>query len=254
MGLTSIDAVAERLLEENVINSDGIDALIPGFHGIGPFVGKRASEFDRDEQVVLSYFFTNIDSNVYCAKDTMPQELWALIMGQFARAELSAKERLLKVFYDMEEKTGEGVKELAEKIRKGTDIRENLAFVLQKAGDFIIEYGVDYGHASLRDSENIRLIVEGLTQRATKEFEKAREGAYQEKSTRALRFGPETLAIPPEILGTEYETRWRALHERTLQAYLQTESFMRDDIEYRYNHLRDEASMDIRSATGNPDA
>ncbi|MFH1649296.1 MAG: FAD-dependent thymidylate synthase, partial [Candidatus Woesearchaeota archaeon] len=47
---------------------------------------------------------------------------------------------------------------------------------------------------------------------------------------------------------------WRALHERTLQAYLQTESFMRDDIEYRYNHLRDEASMDIRSATGNPDA
>ena len=83
--------------------------LVPGFTGIGSFVGKRAEEFSREEQIVLSHFYTNVDSNVYCAKDNMSSELWALVMGQFARSHLSAKERTIQLFRDVHKKDPDNV-------------------------------------------------------------------------------------------------------------------------------------------------
>ena len=37
-------------------------ALVPGFTVIGRFRGKRAQEYTNDEQTILKYYFTNIDS------------------------------------------------------------------------------------------------------------------------------------------------------------------------------------------------
>jgi hypothetical protein len=57
-------------------------------------------EYSVSEKTVLEYFFTNIDKNVYCARDTLPSQVWAFLMGQYSRSHLSLRDRFLKIFED----------------------------------------------------------------------------------------------------------------------------------------------------------
>ena len=77
---------------------DGLEVRL-GFGGIGNFRGR--SDYTKDEKTVLAHFFTNTESNVYCAKDNMPSELWAQLMGQYARSDQTVRDRLLKLFNDV---------------------------------------------------------------------------------------------------------------------------------------------------------
>ena len=228
--------------------------LVPGFTGIGSFVGKRAEEFSREEQIVLSHFYTNVDSNVYCAKDNMSSELWALVMGQFARSHLSAKERTIQLFRDVHKKDPDNVPPLeyiADVIQRGSSITSLLESHERHAGRFVSDYGVKYGHASLRDSGVIRIIFEGVSQRATKFIESAREGAYQEKSTRALRFIG--VGMPLEVEGTIFEERFRELfgnEGKVAALYKSVGAAAETYLQSEYGHLREEADVQIRNATG----
>ena len=294
---------------DNIINSEG--GLKAGFSGIGSLRGK--TDYSEDEKAILDYFFTNHDSNIYAATDNMPNQLWALLMGQYARSSMTARDRLLKLFSDMK-KTAEILKEKGHdskpeyfstefianlvagegKIGKSVDFAENklldkleqigfdnnveaneflsgvVAIVESldmsskrkdlinqlnaRAGKFIELYGVDYGHASLRDSDIIRMCFEGVSQRATKFIEAAREGAYQEQSTRALPFKKENLGIPLEIKGTKYEEDLLDLSDKLISLYESVNSKLLVHLNDKFGHLRKEADEKIKEALKDDEA
>lgn len=225
----------------------------PGFSGIGKFRGR--TDYSEDEKTVLKYFFTNIESNVYCATDNMPSELWALLLGQYARSDMTARDRLLKLFRDVKEASKKdsfenvpSVEGIAEFIKDQRGIPEFLGFYLQAAGKFIDRYGVKYGHASLRDSGTVRICFEGISQRATKFLESAREGAYQEQSTRAIPFSMENMGIPLEIRGTKYEERMITLDRELIAFYDRIREILPRHLKSKYAELKKQANMQIAEA------
>lgn len=246
--------VRESTLDEvlaSVINSDG--EVVLGFRGIGRFRGR--SDYDADEQTLLNHFFTNSQSNVYCARDSLPNEMWALLMGQYARSSDTARDRLLALFRDIHKRDTSvaSIPQLAALVRGGGDVTGALEPHLRKAGKFIVDYGVDYGHASLRDSGTIRICFEGVSQRATKFLEAAREGAYQEQSTRAIPFSAENLGMPFEIRGTPFESKLSAFSEKLigLNSALNTE--LVPFLARKHAQLRGEANKKIAEALGRTD-
>ena len=218
------------------------------FSGIGPLRGRK--EYTPEERVILNHFWTNTDANVYAAKDTLPTELWALLMGQFARSSLTARERLLKLFEDMEKKGAPTKKEIAEAITQGKNTDALLERHLQKAGEFLELYGVRFGHASLRDSGTVRMIFEGVSQRATKELEYARTGAYQEVSTRAVGFTKESLGVPFEIRETAFETRFKDLGDHLMEFYTKLQEQVLRETRTRKKYLREEADQRLKREIG----
>ncbi|MBU2561610.1 MAG: FAD-dependent thymidylate synthase [Nanoarchaeota archaeon] len=237
---------------QTILDKDG--RLKPGFCGIGRLRGKTGDDYKEDEITVLEYFFTNTHSNIYCATDNMPNELWALVMGQYARSNLTGRDRLLQLLHDMHEKEKQAsVAKLAEMIRSGEDVSAMLSGHLRKAGKFIDTWGVKYGHASLRDSGTIRICFEGVSQRATKFLEAAREGAYQEQSTRALPFTAENLGVPYEVRGTRYEKILLDLDRRLIELYERAYDKLLDHLNNKFAHKRAEADAQIQKALGRTD-
>jgi len=45
---------------------------------LAPLQNKR--EYTQNEKIVLEYFFTNTDKNIYCAKNTLSNQLWAFLV------------------------------------------------------------------------------------------------------------------------------------------------------------------------------
>jgi len=227
--------------------------LVPGFKGIGGFRGPRASEFTEEQRIILRYFFTNIDSNTYCATDNMPSQLWALLLGQYARSPVTAKERLLQLFEDVHKKDSKNVpslEQIAQAINQNEDISSMLQAHYLRSGIFVDEHGVKYGHSSLRDSGTIRICFEGVSQRATKFLEAAREGAYQEQSTRALPFTVENLGMPLEVRETEFEKRFLYFGEKASKLYSEIQNSAIDYLNFEYAHLREEANKELNNVTG----
>jgi len=56
--------------------------------------------YTPNERIVLEYFFTNVDKNVYCAKNTLSSQLWAFLVGQYSRTHVSLRDRFLQLFND----------------------------------------------------------------------------------------------------------------------------------------------------------
>lgn len=226
--------------------------LLPGFSGIGSFRGRRFADLSADEQTITSHFFTNPDSNVYAASDALPNELWALLMGQYARSNLTARERLIQLFNDIPTKnpSAKTLGEIASTIRSGRRVDEDLKQHMKMAGEFIETWGINYGHASLRDSEPIRICFEGVSQRATKLLESAREGAYQEQSTRALPFNLANMAIPFEVRGTRFEDRFKVVGANLVALYEEVRQRAAKHLDTKYAYLREDSDRKIQEETG----
>ncbi len=247
MGGRTLEQITDQVLDEKGL-------LRPGFCGIGRLRGKTGPDYTDDEATVLNHFFTNIHSNVYCATDNMPNDLWAQVMGQYARSNLTGRDRLLKIFNDMHEKKGAAsIAKMAEMLRLGRDISAMIQAHLKAAGEFIEEYGVKYGHASLRDSGTIRICFEGVSQRVTKLLESAREGAYQEQSTRALPFTAKNLGMPYELVGTKYENMILDLDHKLIDLYERIYDKLLGHLDKKFAHLRTEADEKIAEALGRTD-
>jgi len=56
--------------------------------------------YTPNERIVLEYFFTNVDKNVYCAKNTLSSQLRAYLVGQYSRTHVSLRDRFLQLFDD----------------------------------------------------------------------------------------------------------------------------------------------------------
>jgi thymidylate synthase ThyX len=253
----NIDEKTDQILKE-VIDEKG--QLKPRFSGIGRFRIRRKKgkeiPYNEHEKIILNYFFTNIDSNVYCAKDTMPMELWALLMGQYARRHSTARDRLLMLFEAVYMNNPEkvlSVEELAKTIKTKGEISEIMQEHLKTAGKFIDQYGVKYGHASLRDSSVVRTCCEGVSERATKYVEGPREGAYQQQSTRALLFGELNLGVPYEIQGTYLEDELISLNKEQLSLNDKVYKKLIPYIEEKYGYLRERAEDALKKVLGERD-
>lgn len=151
--------------------------------------------FTEDEKKVLSYFFTNTDKNIYCAKDTIPSTMWANLLGKYSRSKESMRERFLKTFKDIDGLPYEDF------INYFKDADMNNKFIenaMQKADAFLMKYAVEYGHNSLKDSAVDRVAIENVSIRAAKILEDTHMAAFQEKSTRYVGFSSESFIIPEE--------------------------------------------------------
>lgn len=149
----------------------------------------------NNEDIVLSYFFTNIDSNVYCATDNMPISLWALLLGGYSRSSESLRNRLLNVFKDVANENNieynEYITKLAENISNNSiDLHQSLV----NAEKFMAKWAVEYGHNSLKDSSFNMIAIEGVSIKASKILEDSKQGAFQEKSTRYMDFSGDSIS------------------------------------------------------------
>jgi len=169
--------------------------------------------YTANERIVLEYFFTNVDKNVYCAKNTLSSQLRAFLVGQYSRTHVSLRDRFLQLFNDQKialEKwniTQEeyiSIDELADSIQNQAGLKLDL--FEKKASDFLKKWWVDYGHNSLKDSDNIRMAVEWITQNFTKVIESPFPCLwnFQEKSTRYIAFGKESLLFSDQVKNSLY--------------------------------------------------
>lgn len=165
-------------------------------------------EYNQDEKVVLEYFFTNTDKNVYCAKDTLPSQVWAFLLWQYSRSHLSLRDRFLQIFNDQKKAFEEwkiwnneyiSLVELAETIKQKNDIK--LQYFYDRATSFLRKWWVEYGHNSIKDWDTIRFAAEWVSQVFTKIIESPFPAlwAFQETSTRYMPFSKENILFPPEI-------------------------------------------------------
>ena len=56
--------------------------------------------YTQNERTILEYFFTNVDKNVYCAKNILSSQFWAYLVGQYSRTHVSLRDRFLQLFAD----------------------------------------------------------------------------------------------------------------------------------------------------------
>ncbi len=193
---------------------------------LSPLLNKR--EYTDNEKIVLNYFFTNIDKNIYCAKNTLSSQLWAFLMGQYSRTHISLRDRFLQLFEDAKKALNKWVigkedyvslEDLANDIKN--DNKKSLEYFENKASNFLKKWGVQFGHNSLKDTDRIRYAIEGISQVSTKIIESPFPplGDFQEKSTRYIPFGKENLIIPNEIKESKYWKEIIDLNNKLIDVY-----------------------------------
>lgn len=185
-------------------------------------------KYTKDEKTVLLHFFTNADKNVYCAKDSLSSQLWAFLIGQYSRSELSLRDRFLQLFLDAQKNYRAGkikrkdfvsLKKLANAIRQKKF--KTVKYFNDRASAFLRKWGVEYGHNSLKDADRIRFAIEGVSKYFTKIIEEPFPtiGDFQEKSTRYLCFSKEDIIIPPVLRASKYFDELKALTGDLMSAY-----------------------------------
>lgn len=189
-----------------------------------PYMSK--GNYTEAERTVLNYFFTNIDKNVYCAKTTMSDQLRAFLMWQYSRTHVALRDRFLQLFadqkrsldkWDISEEEYISLEALAEAIQKQNGLQ--IEFFEKKAGLFLKKYGIDYGHASLKDADTIRFAIEWVSQVLTKVLESPFPalGSFQEKSTRYIAFGKESLIFPDEVNNSPHAEEIKEFNNRLIE-------------------------------------
>lgn len=193
---------------------------------LAPILNQR--EYTKNEEIVLNYFFTNTDKNIYCARNNMSNQLWAFLVGQYSRSSLSMRDRFLKLFEDsktalekwiIKEEEHISLDDLASKIEVSKEV--NINFFEEKASSFLEKWGVDYGHNSLKDADRIRFAIEWVSIVATKIIESPFPALwdFQEKSTRYLTFSKETIAEPEIVKNSKFYPEIKRLSEELMDIY-----------------------------------
>lgn len=182
--------------------------------------------YTNDEIIVLDHFFTRHDGFVYCAKDSIPTELWSYLVGGFSRSHLALRDRFLAIYKDMH---GDGgydlaMNDMARAITNYNNADNFLVPAIAKATRFMDTWAVGYGHASLKDSSVDRIVVDRVSILVAKLLEETSLGAFQEKSTRYMDFMNAGFILPEydaEMLGASGIGHgfFDDLHAESMSAY-----------------------------------
>lgn len=210
-------------------------------------------EYTKNEKIVLEYFFTNTDKNIYCAKNALSNQLWAFLVWQYSRSQLSMRDRFLQLFEDsksalekwiISEEEYFSLDDLAEKITNSQSL--NLDFFENKASDFLKKWWVDYGHNSLKDADRIRFALEWVSQVFTKVVESPFPALwdFQEKSTRYLHFWNDSLIFPDDIKNSKYSSEIISQSKELMETYLEFMPKVKETLAKNWVVKREEFSSD----------
>lgn len=209
--------------------------------------------YSENEKIILEYFFTNIDKNVYCAKNTLSNQLWAFLVGQYSRSELSMRDRFLQLFDDSKKAFEKwlipkdeyiSLDDLALDIKNSKSL--SLDFFEQKASDFLKKWWVDFGHNSLKDADRIRFAIEGISEVFTKVIESPFPALwdFQEKSTRYLHFWKESLIMPTDLENSKYTKEIKEITKELIETYLEFTPVVKKALETNKIVSREEFTSD----------
>ncbi|MBI5398029.1 FAD-dependent thymidylate synthase [Candidatus Woesearchaeota archaeon] len=206
--------------------------------GAGSLVDRLGrDDYSEAEKVVLNHFFTNIDKNIYCPTEHMPFPVWAFLVGQYSRSDKMMRDRFLEVFDQMKKKVDAGewprdqlvtVQDAAEAIAASK--HHVISFFFKTAEDFLSKWGVQYGHASLKDADKVRVAIEGISQLVTNfiELPDPELGDYQEKSTRYITFNKQSVIIPPRLKNSGFAQAVKENNDALMESYERWTPFVRD--------------------------
>ncbi len=217
---------------------------------------QNKKEYSEAEKITLDYFFTNLDKNIYALKPTLSFCLGAFLVGQYSRSHLSMRDRFLYLFDEMKKaaETGKIAKEdyisiddFANELVKKGDTFQKLAYFEKRANSFLKQYGVDYGHASLKDADVIRFAIEGVSQLSTNviEMPDPELGSYEEKSTRYIQFSKSSIIIPPRLKDSKYYERIKQNNDTLMESYEKNSSIV---LEFLKQEVYDETKFKSKAA------
>lgn len=177
--------------------------------------------FTEEEAGVLSYFFTNLDSPIFCIKNFHP-EVWALMQGRYSRSKEGLRESFLKLLKE-DTNNFETLKAEISKIGNGMEMNR----ATSKAIQFMEKWVLGYGHSSIAEGAVIGMGLEGVSILATKVIEDNRLASFCEKSTRYVSFDNSSFYFDEDLKNSEFSSEiketidylfdvYRELHEPVL--------------------------------------
>ncbi len=162
--------------------------------------------FTADEREILERHFTNLDGPVF-ALTNLPEVVKGALFARYSRTPKSLRRLFLDEFADDVGATGE-------LIRAGEARAEKL----------YERVFVEYGDDSVAQLGGVHLACEQASQLLCKALEWGRLAAYLEQSTRYMRYDDRPddawrATVPPEVVGTRLEARYRAFLDTVFGAY-----------------------------------
>lgn len=154
--------------------------------------------YSEDEQIVLDYFFTNLDSEVFAVKNFHP-EVWALMQARYSRSREGLRESFLKLITE----DPDNFEKLLDEIR-ATDGGINSKYATEKAIQFMEKWVLGYGHSSVSEGAVIGIGIEGLSILATKIIEDCRLSSFIEKSTRYVSYDQDSFYLDDDLMNSEF--------------------------------------------------
>jgi thymidylate synthase ThyX len=162
--------------------------------------------FTPDERRALERHFTNLDGPVF-ALVNLPEVVKGALFARYSRT----KKPLRRLFLD---EFAEDVGAAGELTRAGEARAERL----------YERVFVEYGDDSVAQLGGVHLACEQASQLLCKALEWGRLAAYLEQSTRYMRYDDRVgdawrATVPPEVVGTPLEPRFRTYLDTVFQAY-----------------------------------
>ncbi|MDD5178295.1 MAG: FAD-dependent thymidylate synthase [Candidatus Nanoarchaeia archaeon] len=172
-------------------------------------------EYSEDDQNVLSYFFTNLDKEIFATKNFHP-EVWALMQARYSRSKEGLRESFLKLLKEDPENF-EKLKNEIEKTKGGIETKN----ATEKAIQFMERWVLGYGHSSVAEGAVIGLGLEGVSILATKVIEDNRLCSFIEKSTRYVSFDTSSFYIDEDLKNSEFYKEIEQYLTFLFQVYLE---------------------------------
>lgn len=161
-------------------------------------------EFTREEEAVLSRFFTNLDLPVF-AIINLPEVVKGALFARYSRSFKSVRRLFLDEFYNQPEV---GVRHIAAELEDDDPMVK-----LQSAQALYDRVFSEYGDDSVAQLGGAHLACEQASNVLTKVLEWGRLAAYLEQSTRYIFYDAKLgdryrYAVPPEIAASRHHDRY----------------------------------------------
>jgi thymidylate synthase ThyX len=230
--------------------------------------------FSDDEIYYLTPFFTNLDKPVFIVKN-LPEEVIAALSSRYSRSTCSLRRTFLLEYIDPivhPDKQKEWSKKSKDEQEADWETRRQfLEFVnflnshqgiekvvnVQRARGFFKKWLAGYGDDSIAEMAGIHLMIEGLSNIATKEIEDKRVGISPlEKSSRYVSFsarrpdGGYFYVVPGEVKGMTLEYDFQKTMDLLFNTYAQLEDRHLDYIKSLYPKGMDETDGSFERSRG----
>ena len=170
-------------------------------------------EYSEDDKKVLNFFFTNLDKEIFAAKNFHP-EVWALMQARYSRSNIGLREGFLKLLKEDKD----NFKKLLEEINK-SEGGEDSNHAIEKAIQFMEKWVLGYGHSSVAEGAVVGLCLEGVSILATKVIEDNRLCSYIEKSTRYVSFNSSSFYFDNDLKKSEYADEIQSVIDELFSVY-----------------------------------